>query len=198
VHHIVTRLELPDIWQFELAAMLSQLGCVTVPAETLEKVYTGRALAAAEQQAYAKHPTIGHELICRIPRLETVAEMIIRQHDPYANKDAFKTAQKRDQALMGAHILNVVLDFDQLVSQGMSHADAVKQLLQQPDAYGIVAALQDMEAEKQETVRHLVSVRDLYPGMIQAEDIRAKTGLLVIAKGHEVTYAMMERLRSYA
>jgi len=34
--------------------------------------------------------------------------------------------------------------------------------------------------------------------MILGEDIRAKTGTLVIAKGHEVTKVLLERLRSYA
>jgi hypothetical protein len=147
---------------------------------------------------YANHPAVGYELIRHIPRLEAVAEMIARQQEPYTNDEALHTAQERDQISLGAHILKVVLDFDRLVSRGMSHHDAVVELLQHADTYGIVAALQDMELEEAEAVAQLVTVRDLYPGMVLDENIRAKTGLLVIAKGHEVTYAMMERLRSYA
>ena len=198
VLHIARSLDLSDVWQFELAAMLSQLGCVTLPAETLEKVYAGQPLSVEEQRMYANHPAVGHGLIRHIPRLEVVAEIIARQQEPYTNTEALHTPQEREQVLMGAHILKVVLDFDRLVARGMSHHDAVAELLQSPDAYGIVAALQSMDMEEARAVVRLAAVRDLYPGMVLDEDIRAKTGLLVIAKGHEVTYAMMERLRSYA
>ena len=85
---------------------------------------------------------------------------------------------------MGAHILKVVLDFDRLVSRGKSHHSAVVELV--------------MKMEEVKAIVQLITVRDLYAGMILDEDIRAKTGLLVMAKGHEVTYAMMERLRSSA
>jgi response regulator RpfG family c-di-GMP phosphodiesterase len=198
VLHIARHLDLSDVWRFELAAMLCQLGCVTLPPEILEKVHAGQPLTVEEQRMYANHPAVSHELIRHIPRLEVVAEMIAHQQESYTNDEASHTAQERDQILLGAHILKVVLDFDRLMLRGMSHHDAVVDLLQHADAYGIVAALQDMELEEAEAVAQLVTVRDLYPGMVLDENIRAKTGLLVIAKGHEVTYAMMERLRSYA
>jgi response regulator RpfG family c-di-GMP phosphodiesterase len=198
VLHIARHLDLSDVWCFELAAMLCQLGCVTLPPEILKKVNAGQPLTVEEQRMYANHPAVGYELIRHIPRLEVVAEIIARQQEPYRNDEELHTAQERDQILLGAHILKVVLDFDRLVSRGMSHHDAVVELLQHADTYGIVAALQDMELEEAEAVAQLVTVRGLYPGMVLDENIRAKTGLLVIAKGHEVTYAMMERLRSYA
>jgi response regulator RpfG family c-di-GMP phosphodiesterase len=198
VLHIARHLELSDVWRFELAAMLCQLGCVTLPAEILDKVNAGQPLTVEEQRMYANHPAVGHELIRHIPRLEAVAEMIAHQQKPYTHGGALQTVQERDEVMMGAHILRVVLDFDRLVSLGMSHHDAVVELLQQPDIYGIVAALQDMELEEAEAVAQLLTVRDLYPGMVLDENIRTKAGLLVIARGHEVTYAMMERLRSYA
>src|SRR5437764_3125652 len=36
IHHIVTTMKLGNPWQYEVAAMLSQLGCVTLAAETIE------------------------------------------------------------------------------------------------------------------------------------------------------------------
>jgi HD-GYP domain-containing protein (c-di-GMP phosphodiesterase class II) len=128
--------------------MLCQLGCVTLPSEILQKVNAGQPLTVEEQRMYANHPTVGYELIRHIPRLEVVAEIIARQQEPYTHDEELHTAQERDQILLGAHILKVVLDFDRLVSQGMSHHDAVVELLRHADAYGIVAALQDMELEE--------------------------------------------------
>jgi translation initiation factor 2 gamma subunit (eIF-2gamma) len=47
-------------------------------------------------------------------------------------------------------------------------------------------------------VMRMVRIRDLYPGMVLHKAIRTTTGVLVIAKGHEITFALVERLRNYA
>ncbi len=41
VHHVVTAMKLGNPWQYEVAAMMSQLGCVTLPPETIDAVYRG-------------------------------------------------------------------------------------------------------------------------------------------------------------
>jgi DNA-binding NtrC family response regulator len=41
VHELCARLPVGAAWQVEIAAMLSQIGCVAVPEETLAKVYNG-------------------------------------------------------------------------------------------------------------------------------------------------------------
>src|SRR5690606_22795487 len=42
VKHVVAELGLKDTWRFEMAAMLSHLGCVVLPTDTLEAVRLGR------------------------------------------------------------------------------------------------------------------------------------------------------------
>ena len=198
VHHMAERLGLSEIWQFELAAMLSHIGCVSLPADTLEKVYAGQPLSPEEEQMFAAHPTIGHDLLRHIPRLEPVAAMIARQQQPCGHNR--KPVEQLDPVTLGARMLKVVLDFDQLIVRGMSHSRAVAELQHHPEVYDptLVATLQDIEVASTRMEIQLVTVRDLFPGMILDEDVRSKTGVLVIAKGHEVTCALMQRLRSYA
>lgn len=196
-HHIATHLELADVWQFELAATLSQLGCVTLAGDTLEKISTGDRLSADEEKLFAKHPSVGAELLRHIPRLEAVAAMIARQHDPSADPRDLHALRQRDDVLLGAHILKVILHFDHLLNRGFSHHDAMAELRKQPDPYGIVCALQDLPVNEADAVMRLVTVRELSPGMMLGEDIRSTTGVLVLAKGHEVTKVMIERLYSY-
>jgi hypothetical protein len=43
-----------------------------------------------------------------------------------------------------------------------------------------------------------LNVSELSPDMILNQDVHAKNGVLLMAKGHEVTYAVMVRLRSFA
>ena len=76
VKHMAAQLHLPDVWQFELAAMLSQIGCVTLPPDVFDKVYAGQPLSKDEQQMFSDHPKVASNLLAKIPRLEAIACMI--------------------------------------------------------------------------------------------------------------------------
>ena len=47
---------LPHLWQYHLAAMVSQLGCITLPQETLSRAISGQALSDEERRLYESHP----------------------------------------------------------------------------------------------------------------------------------------------
>jgi hypothetical protein len=72
--------ELGNPWQYEVAAMLSQLGCVTLAPEIIEAVYKGDPLTPEEQAQYTAHPSVAYSLLSRIPRLEPIAWMIEHQN----------------------------------------------------------------------------------------------------------------------
>ena len=55
IHHVVTSMKLGNPWQYEVAAMLSQLGCVTLAPETIDAVYKGDTLSPEEQAQYDSH-----------------------------------------------------------------------------------------------------------------------------------------------
>jgi hypothetical protein len=189
VHHIATHFGLAEVWQFDLAAMLSQLGCVTLPAETLEKVYTGQSLSPEEQQTFLAHPDVGQLLLQHIPRLETIAAMIAGQHRPGPLSASPQTLVQRAPAVLGAHLLKVALGFDQCVMCGMASAHAVEALLRHPHIYeaAVVVPLQSLAFEGPEVLRRAVTVRALCIGMVLDEDVRTHAGLLVAAQGYEVT-----------
>jgi response regulator RpfG family c-di-GMP phosphodiesterase len=80
IHHIVSSMKLGNPWQYEVAAMLSQLGCVTLAPETIEAVYRGEKLSPDEQTQYEAHPSVAYALLSKIPRLEPIAWMIEQQN----------------------------------------------------------------------------------------------------------------------
>src|SRR5262249_13758148 len=49
-------------WELDTAALLSQLGCIRLSAELLEKVAHGKALNSAERVEFAAHATIGADV----------------------------------------------------------------------------------------------------------------------------------------
>src|SRR5690606_9514148 len=106
VAHMVERLGLRDRWTYELAAMLSQIGCIALPPDTLERAYAGQVVSANEQQMLEAHPETGYRLLASIPRLETVAEMIKRQSDDTDDGSCANEIQ------LGARLLRVALDVD--------------------------------------------------------------------------------------
>jgi response regulator RpfG family c-di-GMP phosphodiesterase len=200
VKHIVSRLGLPDAWQFEVAAMLSQVGCVALPPETLEKVYAAQELSEEEAKSFASHPDIGGRLIVGIPRLDTVAHMIARQQEPYAWAPWQQEPSKQDPVVIGGQILKVALGFDRLLSQGTPPKRALAELGKQGDEYcgHIVAALQDIEVRPPKSQIKAMPVSRLDAQMTLDQDVYAKNGSLLVTKGQQLTIPVLVRLRRWA
>ncbi len=81
VNHMLNDLGIQDRWQYEIAALLSQIGFVTLPSETIKKLFAGQALNDEENALVDEHPVVAYRLISKIPRLENIASMILKQRD---------------------------------------------------------------------------------------------------------------------
>lgn len=194
VQHIVQTLNLPDRWQYELAAMLSQIGCVTVPPDTLEKFYKQQPLSTAEQSILAAQNQVGHNLLAKIPRLETVAEMVAQQNAPWSDK-----GDSADPVRTGAQLLKVASDCDEQVMRGVPFDDALSKMAANPIYFQtFVAALQKLQAEEARSETRWLKLPQLKPGMIVGAGIYSQTGLLLLAKGQQITDSAMARLTSFA
>lgn len=88
VRHMAAAMKLPDAWQFEVAALLSQVGCITLEPGALDRMYTGDELSDEEKRMFAAHPAAGGELLAHIPRLEAVACMIASQNLSFGQSPA--------------------------------------------------------------------------------------------------------------
>jgi len=200
VQCIVTRLELPDIWEFELAAMLSQIGCVTLPPKVLEKVYAGITLSADEQKMFSEYPEIGGSLLRSIPRLENIAGMIMAQQQEFHRSAEIGDLQAEDRPALGGHILKVALDLDRLLAHDLEVEDALKQLRKQTDVYipEVLDALEDLEVRPDKVMVKAVKVSELDTWMILDEDVFAEGEILLASKGQDVTPTVLERLRNFA
>ncbi len=197
---IAKALKLPDLWQYEVAAMLSQIGCVTVPGEVLEKLYAGEVLSAPEQAMVTAYPEIGSRLIANIPRLEAVAEMIAR-HQAAANSAKIPTPfEPKDLVAVGAQIIKTAMDFDMMLLRGLAPSVAIGRLADKPDLYhaAITAVLPGVHVSATEKTSRVVKVSELRNGVILAEDIRTKQGMLVVSKDQEVNDMIRERLKNFA
>ena len=194
IRHIVSSMKLGTPWQYEVAAMLSQLGCVTLATETIETVYRGEKLSPDEQTQYEAHPSVAYALLSKIPRLEPIAWMIEQQNRRAPAEDDSKVPDLR----LGAEILRLVLAYEQLIHKGASRNEAAHTLAKQnknfsPQFFQTLVTL-DPNAEEGETRK--CQIEDLAPGMIVQEEVHTLAGALVVSKGQEVTPAVTFKLKN--
>ena len=195
IHHIVTSMKLPNVWQYEVAAMMSQLGCVTLPSETIEAVYSGEKLSANEQTQYDAHPSVAYDLLSKIPRLEPIAWMIEHQNRPVREVD---DSEKKDMRL-GAEILRLTLAYEKLIHKGVSRTEAVHTLTGQNKNFSpqFFDALVELDPNSEEGEIRQCRIEALATGMIIQQDVRTGEGELLVSKGQEVTSPLLSKLKNF-
>jgi response regulator RpfG family c-di-GMP phosphodiesterase len=198
VRHLVGKFRLPSPWRFEAAAMLSQLGCVTLAPEILQAAYAGEELSPENQARFAAHPRVASDLLVNIPRLEPIAWIIAQQ----LQKEVVRHAPDGTAAeiVFGANALKLAVAFDNLHMKGVSDEDAIASLRHRHNEFtpelvdallGIKTATAAMELRK-------IPTSKLAPGMILQQEIRTRSGMLVVAKGQEVTHALVIKLDNFS
>jgi ActR/RegA family two-component response regulator len=196
VQQIVKTLGLESPWRFEAAAMLSQLGCVTLDPDTIEAAYYGRKLSPEEQAKFDTHPEVARNLLRNIPRLEPIAWMIGEQSGPKAKA---KANEMPESIVTGAAILRLAIRYDDLRIQGMSKAEAIADLRRNPQFEPpLLKALGELDSGSAMMEKKLIPVADLRSGMVLEEEIRTNTGLLIVAKGQEISYTLLARLKNFS
>jgi response regulator RpfG family c-di-GMP phosphodiesterase len=197
---MAARLKIPNPWQVEIAAMLSQIGCLTIPEEMLTKIYRGQSLTSEEAQMFHAHPQIGHDLIARIPRLETVATIIAYQEKRYDGTGIPRDDKCGEEIPVGARILKVALDFDRLASRRLETAEAFAAIEAKGDRYdpAVIKALKAVLAEEIKYQVKSVAIEELNPGMILARNVTSSTGMVLMAEGQEVSPYLCKRVQNLA
>ncbi len=145
VRKVALEMKLADLWQFEAAAILSQIGCISVDPEVLRKYGAGEGLSAGETAQMLAHPQVGQTLLQQIPRLHSVSQMIGRQYHEFNGIAGFQPGTYA--VAMGAELLHITLDFDRLTGIGRSPEDALIEMRRNAPQYNpdVLAALERVQ-----------------------------------------------------
>jgi len=200
VRHMATQLKLPKAWRFDMAAMLSQIGCVTLLPDTLLKVYAGQPLSDDEKRMYSSHSSVAFKILSNIPRLESIAHMIKDQQLSFAEYPTTQNSLKDGLDIeIGAQMLKAALDLDQLITKDMQIKPALAEMGKR-DIYNpaVLYALNSIEISNSNMEVRLVKINQLTTRMVVDEDIKAKNGMLLLTRGTEVTFPVVMRLRGIA
>jgi response regulator RpfG family c-di-GMP phosphodiesterase len=194
---ITANLRVRDAWQYELAALFSQTGCVALPTGLVEKIYNGDTLSRNDTKLYASHPMIGARLLQDVPRMEITAEMIREQLRAYDQFPQVADSPEARKAALGAQILRAALDYDDLRRQGLEHAAAMDSLRERLGKYNpqVLDALQEKPAPVDEWRLLSTDSAGLLVGMVLDENVYSKEGALVMKKGQEISLPYLEQLQ---
>lgn len=193
-------LHYPGRWQVEVAAMWSQLGYVALPTEVVEKVYYSAPLTPDEAKLVARVPSITEQLIGTLPRMETVRGILLNYTRSFRRTMTDTPGDARGELVdRGAQILKVAIDYDILENAGDSPSLAMGTLRSRMDRYDpeVVEALADLRRTGRGDDVREVSISALRPGMVLADDVKATSGTLLLARGFEVTTGLLERARHF-
>jgi len=174
--------------------MMSQLGCVTLPTETIEAVYSGEKLSANEQALYDAHPSVAYGLLSKIPRLEPIAWMIEHQNQSVPKDGDPDMAEVR----MGSQILRLILEYERLIQQRVSRTETVHRLNQKNPGFSpkFFEALVMLDPNAEEGEIQKCRIETLSPGLIIQDEIRTNEGELVVSKGQQVTPPLILKLKN--
>ena len=180
-------------WQLEAAAMLSQIGYISLPTELVEKLYYGKRLTSEERALADTAPQVAQKLLGHIPRLDPVIEILTASQHPKNDKS--------DGLLkIGANILRLVLEYDAQTAKGLAHGEALAAVRAHTARHdsALIESLESIvgTAGGPEVVSE-VCVGRVTAGMVFMEDLRTPVGTVLVPKGFEVTEAFLERMRNF-
>jgi ActR/RegA family two-component response regulator len=185
----VKRLQLRNTPKFELAGMLSQFGLVAVPQDIVDKRFHGKTLTSEENQIYRMHATMATTLISQIPRMNEIVEIIGSQLDCNDDIDTSKLS-------IGAALLNICLEYDDLDSLGVKKDSAMKSLRNKWEHSfpSLFNCFEEIVFSDDGYVPRTIPLNQMVAGMVLQQDIFDSRNLLIIANGQEISDASLFKL----
>jgi response regulator RpfG family c-di-GMP phosphodiesterase len=208
-HDLAIALHLEEkSWEIELAALLSQIGAVTIPQETLYKQIKGLELNDSEREMIASIPRMGRQLIKNIPRMEVVADAVGDQNCTFLGHLDPDSPMGLKIPII-SRILKIIMDYDRFREFTHSSVSAVRTMEARksdydPEIFAVfctkVLKIDEQlayRASKAKLGEKQIYVDDLKIGMVLSRDVTDKKGILVVAKDTTITEVLLYKLINY-
>jgi len=185
-----------DFWQLEAAAMLSQIGYISIPVDLTERIYYGLVLSAEQQLAAAAVERVSRQLLERVPRLEPVLEVLLALgwNDEQIRKLGDGTIG------LATRILGLVIEYDTLTLRGNNAESAIQMLGARRERFGselLEQFAQHVGARSGQSEVRELALKSVLPGMTIMSDVRTPIGTLLVPRGFEVTMRFLERIANF-
>lgn len=187
-----------------VAGLLHDMGKLGLPDALVSKPYV--SLTAEQRRHYEKHPVRGQAALMALEPLHDAALLIRHHHERYDGK-GYPDQLRGDDIPIGARILAVVDDFDELqlgvlVGERMSEAEA-REFLKSNRGHRydprVVDAFFNVLAEEQGSAagERRVASNGLREGMVLTRDLFNDDGILLLSAGYQLSEAVIEKIRRF-
>jgi hypothetical protein len=136
---------------------LSQIGCVGIPKEVIEKRRTGTRLTNEEEELFVSQAQIGNDLLKKIPRLENIAVAISMQYKTVNEiallRNHFANSASNDRIIFISSLLKLLNDYFYFLDREGTMKSALELLLKNKNVYN-EAQLNTLKAELLESVEN--------------------------------------------
>lgn len=203
--HVSTILEQLDDagsrWDIEVAAMLSQVGAVTLPPNVVELLHEGAPLGPSAQEQVDRLPALSAELLADVPRLDEVRRTILLQNQRFDGRGPVGLGTAGSDIPLGARILRVAIAYDAYDARRVPAREAIAEMRADSGRYdpAVLDAL-ERAVTTGEDEQQIVQVRvtDLRAGMVLAADLMAEGDVLLCGRGQELNQRIVERIHNWA
>jgi response regulator RpfG family c-di-GMP phosphodiesterase len=198
---LAEKLGMKNLWEIEIAALLSQIGFVTLPHETLQKKLKGEELSHTELGLINSLPQLSHDILDNIPRLETIADGILYQNRFYDGSDTKNNLILGENIPLISRILKISIDFNQYLLQGFLPDHAIIEMQNNSNIYDrrILEILFDNYNVKYHGYSlKSVPLRKLRIGMVLAQDILDVNNYVLVTKNYELNHILIIKLANVA
>jgi response regulator RpfG family c-di-GMP phosphodiesterase len=195
-------LDVRTTWEIESAAMLLNIGIVTLPAHILHKMREREPLLDAETALYARVPELGARLLENIPRLEPIAAIVRHQNRTFDGHGTPADGPTGCEIPIGARIVHPLVEIQKLRSGGLSFGDALAALRvdvqkYDPDVLEALEALDPRDDDDSEAHEYRMAA-ELRPGMRLGADALSQDGLPLVMAGARLTGVLIARLLNFS
>lgn len=206
VRNLAKELELRSSWELEVAAMLCNLGLITIPASLIAKWNSKASLTAVETEIVQRYPASGRTLIAKIPRLEKVADIVHYQNKNYDGSGFPNDSVKGEQIPYGARVLKVLIDLAEIELRGIGRQEALaamnnSQARYDPKIFQVALRFFGYAPGNGNAVRRPVATpvlaKELRTGYVLASNVETADGTKLMAPGFTITETLLERINNF-
>ena len=159
-------------------------------------------------ELYQSHSRIGQAALLSISALDKTGQIILAHHEHYNGK-GFPDGMSGEKIPLGARILAVASDFDDLqngiyMGDQFTAPEAVTYIKEQSgirydlDVVNAFQKITESTSFKMTSLKELkVDHEDLEPGMVLTKNITSASGMLLLREGQVLNDSLIERIHKF-
>ncbi len=199
IRQVCAELGIPLDWRIEMSAMLSQIGCVTLPESLVKMANSSLPMSSEDEQALADRFSIAAQLIESVPRLETVAAAIVQSAEPPSDGLPGGHPGEWPVELLCSELLRLAHAYLGKVSSCSSEQEAKMALAKSAQfSPGLLRGVARVRTSTSGNAESVVSGSELKVGMTLLESVCSARGVVLAPEGAIATATLVRLATNYS